>query len=333
MAVSMPVYQSDPGSAPDSEFVPGALNRLVVGNRGRLLDARRTPVLVTAVSAERGVFEVEILAFEDTGSRWELGLEKVADFQFARDSAMASRGDERELQEARRRFDLPLVIEVDAAAAARTARAIAAQRQLVRKALTAVVGSVDLAAHVASREGSPEVAAIVRDLLTERDLAELDDRFAATFVSNPDSGELVKGHAIVLAELGLCQYQGKAPRDPQLFEQWSKDRRAEHIVLRLALTPELYARVTGQTVTLFRAAAVEGTRARPPRRSFVSATFSREVAEDHFAGGERTRTAVMWRQRTPAARLFMTFLETPALNRQFKEAEAILLADPDNAMF
>ena len=38
--------------------------------------------------------------------------------------------------------------------------------------------------------------------MTERGLAALDRDFTETFVSNPNSGELVKGHAIVLAELG-----------------------------------------------------------------------------------------------------------------------------------
>jgi len=65
----------------------------------------------------------------------------------------------------------------------------------------------------------------------------------------------------------------------------------------------------------------------------VSATFSREVAEAHFAGGPRTQVAVMWRQAVPPARMFMTFLETAAMNARYREAEAILLAEPANRAF
>src|SRR5438270_6866840 len=83
----MPVYEFDRDPAPDSDFVAGALDRLVVGNQARLLDARRTPVRVTAVSPDTGAFEVEILAFEDAGARWELGLDEVTRFQFAGQAA------------------------------------------------------------------------------------------------------------------------------------------------------------------------------------------------------------------------------------------------------
>ena len=65
-----------------------------------------------------------------------------------------------------------------------------------------------------------------------------------------------------------------------------------------------------------------------PGSSFVSATFAPEVAAEHFGGGPTTRTAVMWRRRIPAERVLMTFLETRALNDRFKEAEAVLIAEP-----
>jgi len=82
----MTIYRSDPNSEPDSSFEPGALHHLVAGNRGRLLDARRTPVTVTAVDLETGEFEVEITAFEDQGAHWRIACEDVARFQFARDA-------------------------------------------------------------------------------------------------------------------------------------------------------------------------------------------------------------------------------------------------------
>jgi hypothetical protein len=61
--------------------------------------------------------------------------------------------------------------------------------------------------------------------------------------------------------------------------------------------------------------------------------FSSAVAEAHFAGGPSITCAVMWRQTVSPDRLFMTFLETAAMNRQFKEAEAILIGDPENGAF
>ena len=62
-AVSSEIYASDPDARPDADFLPGELRHLVVGNQGRLLDARRTPIAITAVMPETGGFEVEIGAF------------------------------------------------------------------------------------------------------------------------------------------------------------------------------------------------------------------------------------------------------------------------------
>lgn len=330
----MAIYQVDPDSAPDSAFIPGTLALLVAGNRGRLLDARRTPVEVTAVRPERGGFEVEILAFEDAGSRWELDLKEIERFQFAHGSAAATAGDLRELHAAVRRFAVPLVIEQDSGAHARTEDAIQQDRQFVREAFANVgVRPEDLAARVADRDNHPPAVQVTQRLLADRNMLDLDEAFASAFVSNPNAGELVKAHAIVAAELGLCRYEGQIVRDDGVFARWSKVERARHIIFRLALTRQLYAQLEHEAVTLFRAAAVEGEW-RPNRvRSFVSATFSRAVAEEHFAGNARTQAAVMWRQNVPAQRLFMTFLETPGLNHQFKEAEAVLVGDPGNALF
>jgi hypothetical protein len=164
---------------------------------------------------------------------------------------------------------------------------------------------------------------VVAEVLGARGLAEVDDRFADAFVTNPRSGELIKGHAIVLAELGLCRYEGRIVRDPAIFEQWPKAVRAQHIIVRLALVRELLHRLGREEVVLYLQPR--------PTASFLSATFAREVAEEHFAGGARTRSAVMWRQVTEVERLFMTFLETPALNRQFREAEAVLVGGPGAA--
>ena len=67
--------------------------------------------------------------------------------------------------------------------------------------------------------------------------------------------------------------------------------------------------------------------------TFISATFSKPVADEHFEGGPSTRVAALWRQRVPIERTLMTFLETNAMNARFHEAEAVLLADPSNAAF
>jgi hypothetical protein len=56
----------------------------------------------------------------------------------------------------------------------------------------------------------------------------------------------------------------------------------------------------------------------------VSASFSRRVAENHF-GSVDAAAGALYRQRLQPGRLFMTFLETGAMARQYREAEAVLL--------
>jgi hypothetical protein len=193
---------------------------------------------------------------------------------------------------------------------------------------------VQVSERVQEREGDPVIYRLLSLFLADRGLEELERRFTATFVSNPRSGEVVKGHAIVLAELGLCPYQGEIPRDPDLFGGgWSRSLRAEHLLWRLAFTQELLLGLGANDLELYRASASDRPLRTPQPSSFVSATFSRTVAEAHFAGGPSTRAAVLFRQALPIDRVLMSFLETEAMNERFQEAEAVLICDPGNYAF
>jgi hypothetical protein len=332
----LPVYASNDDSPPDSAFVAGELRHLVVDNRGRLLDARRTPISVLEVAPERGAFVVRIEAFEDAGACWELPLDEVEGFQFARDAMTAGDREIAELERSIARFDRELTIACDPAARRTSLQRLSQRRQHVRNWLQerATTVNADLAAQIQRREGDATLYELLEEFLAQHRLGELDDRFSASFVTNPRSGEMVKGHAIVLAELGLCPYRGKIPRDPALFDgEWSRARRSDHLLWRLAFIQELLLHLGASTLTLYRATATEGPLPAPRPSSFVSATFSKEVAEAHFDGGPTTETAVIWRQVIPIERALMTFLETRTMNERFHEAEAVLLADPANRAF
>jgi hypothetical protein len=326
------IYASDPDAAPDAEFVPGELSDLVAGNRGRLLDARRTPVTIVAVTPQKGSFELEIGGFEDAGSHWELPLHDVRRLQFARDRAVVPAAAISELERAVVRFDRALAIDCDPEARQQTLRRIAGERDAIRARLEGE--RVDLDQRIAACQGDPRLFALLEEILAAHGLAELDAQFSAVLVSNPGSGELVKGHSIVLAELGLCPYRGKVIRDPDLFAgMWSKPQRAAHLITRIAFSQELFSQLGHDSVTLYRGAAVEGPMPERSPSSFLSATFSDQVASAHFEGGPRSTTAVLWRQLVPITRLVMTFLETRAMNLRYREAEAVLVADPDNRAF
>lgn len=313
----VPVYASDPHAALDDEFEPGALSHLVAGNRGRLLDARRTPIVVRHALIATGTFTVEIAAFEDAGAIWEIVAEEVDRFQFAPGQPAATDETIAALEDAVQRFDRPLSIPATEADRLATDSLIAAGRLHARAFLPGV---------------SPVDA--FEAYLDEYGLREPDDAFAAQYVSNARSGELVKGHEIVMARMGLRAYEGTVVRSPDLFAgAWTEERRRQHIVARLAFLRELYALEGLDRVTLYRGLASDRPLEPPRPRSLVSATFDLAVAEAHFTGGPTTVSAALHRQSVPVERLFMTHRETRAMNRHFRESEAVLLADPASPFF
>jgi hypothetical protein len=304
------IYESDASAAPDSQFAPGRLIDLVPGARARLLDPRRTPVTVVAVRIETGQFTVRVEAFEDAGTLWIVPLEDVARFQFALGGAKLD--DDAPLRGAIARFDVPLVIDPTAAPHRASPPSLTLSRLLEeREAAREFVGPLPaLDSYVAERMGEPALWRALDRFLDARGVLDVERAFAAQVVSNPWSGELVKGHAIVLAELGLCPFHGKVVRDPATFAGgFARARRAGHILARLAFVAELF----GGPVTVFR-----GSR-EPETASFVSASLSRDVAAANVEG--RAGQVLAWR----TDRLFMTFMETAEMNRHFREAEALLL--------
>lgn len=327
------VYDSDPDAAPDSEFIHGELRHLVVGNRGRLLDPRRTPIRISCVSPETGFFEVEIEAFEDAGARWLVPLESVASYQFADGSATAVGAELAALHAAAARCDVQITITGGQAARDSTEHRLQDECAQASHWLTqhGAPPDFDSQPFIEASSGWPQAQAWLAGYLASRRLADIEERITSAYVSNPWAGDLVLGHLIVLAELGLGALTARAPRDPAIFEgSWSRSRRTEHILARMGFVRALWSRARGE-VMLYRGMAIQNrlpAEGPPDRRQspLFSASFSRKVAESHFRAPNAV-AAALYRQRLAPERLVMTFLETEAMNRQFLEAEAVLLAD------
>jgi hypothetical protein len=330
------VHQFNPDAAPDSEFEAGSLEHLVVGNRGRSLDDRRTPISVVGVDAETGQFHARIEDFEDKGAIWEERFEKVGNYQFEKGGRKAAPSDVATYEETIRRLDRPLVVPCD------RERRKAVERELLadeREAARWLRESSEFLASGAaldtsSERGSPSLWGDLQRFLGERELGDMEKEFAARFVSNPYSGELVKGHRIVMAEMGLVECRDTVVRDPRLFEgTWSKDRRSRHITLRMAFVRALFRSVGVERVTLYRGLSFEGAPEEKRNETFVSASFRFEVARSCFGPRDLSRTGLLMRQSVPVERLFMTYLETEEMNRQFLESEAILLYSEGKEVF
>jgi hypothetical protein len=330
-------YAFNPDMLPDAHFHPGHLKYLVPGNEGRCLDPRRTPLRVLEIKRNSGFFVVELLDFEDKGRLWELPLEGVARCQFALASVEASGEDVAAYQEIISRLDHPVEIPADPAARARADEELNRRRREAGAWLEQHSRFLRSGRQpdVTGTVSHPDLWADLERYMTEVGLWDMEAAFAEQYVRNAESGELVKGHAIVLAEpLGLVPFHGKQVRDPELFAgSWSKDRRAGHILHRLAFVRALFHRLGLSSAVLYRGWSSGGVLQSSRQRSFVSATFSCDIAMSHFNDRDPTSTGVLQRQSVPVERLFMTCLETAHMNRQFKEAEAVLLGGGEDAVF
>jgi hypothetical protein len=328
------VYEHDPHAARDGGFEPGTLAHLLTGNRARMLDPRRTPVTVIGVDGVRGEVEVEVGDFEDAGTHWRLPVEDVSRFQFPLGSQRLAGDEVEELEQLVAKFARRIKIPVAAEARERTLVELTQERERLRPALLGEPAprEIELEHCVQERTGSTVAAAVLERLLEAAGLTGLERSLSETYVSNPNSGEVVKGHAIVIAEMGLCPYAGKAVRDEALLDgDGARDRRRRHILLRMAFIQELASLLALTAVELYRGMAL--TAALEPRHpsSLLAATFSRDVATAHFDSD--TGAALLARRRVPVSRLLMTFLETAAMNDRYHEAEAVLIGDPDNPVF
>lgn len=329
------VYEHDPDMAPDADFEPGELRHLNPGNEGRMLDRRRTPIRVVGLQPEFGTWTCEVLAFEDAGAVWELPLEKVRNFQFPPNVQTAGAAAIETFEEAVHKFDRPLVIQPDPV---RLARSQDALKRRTRDAVLWIrrsapgLGAIEI--DPTSRKAPPPIAEAFEAFMREKQVWALEALFAAAFVSNPGSGECVKGHQIVIAEMGLAPFRGTIVRNPATFDEpWTRARRADHVLWRMAFVHALLAERGVEKPVLFRGVSSETPMEAPQPQTFVSATFSHEVALDFYGRPDDGRHAMLLRQHVERERVFMTYLETAAMNRQFLEAEAVLLGGSESCLF
>lgn len=330
------MYEHDPDQLSDSEFSPGSLRLLCAGNVGRMLDPRRTPIRVVGVKPEIGMFELEVTAFEDAGAHWLLPLEDFSSFQFAKGSASSDERAVAELEAAIRRFDEVLRIEVDHEARAGTERRLLEEGETASEWLAAHSEFVRSSGELdwEARTGPELLRSDLIVYLDTRGLEDIERSLTETWVSNPRSGELVKAHQIVMATLGLAPFDGLILRDEQSMSgRWSRRRREDHILARLGFVRSLFRHLNIEDVVLYRGLTFERQRLERKQATLISASFSRAVGEAMLDSDPLLYAASLHRQPVPVDRLFMTYLETEALNQKYKEAEAVIFSEPRGVLF
>lgn len=280
---------------------------------------------VAALRPEIGSWICEVTAFEDRGAQWTLPVEAVERFQFERGSSRASSGVVEGLEAQVRQFAVPLVIECDGERTKATSTALERRRHEV----VAWLADREPLPHApivdgVNRQASDAIVSAFEAFMAERGLLDMDQAFAATYVSNPRSGEVVRGHLIVMAEMGIAPFHGTIVRDTSTFTgNWRRERRVEHVLWRTAFVQTMLVAIGLEVVELHRGVANdEGVGHNPALESW---SFSRKVAES-VAGAPIAGRPLVYSRQVAYRRAFMAYLETRAMNRQFLEAEAVLFA-------
>lgn len=332
----MSVHQSNKNSLPDSEFIPGDITFLVPGNSCRLLDVRRTPGVIEAYFEDSAMFRWRITDFEDKGKYWDLPAEEIVRFQFTRDSKRLDNRTVGDITSAVNRYQSTISIEAAASERDHTEKEIEAAEQEAVKWLGAHstffrnkegLNYKELL-NLNSRHGPKSLAGDLASYMATSGLAEMESRTAEAFVLNPNSGEWIKGMAMVLAEMGLVPYQGKVPRTADIFAgPGAKENRRRYLANRLAFVRAYFYLLGLHEVVLYRGMSTERDLAVRPR-TFLSCTFSLKVARSmaDFERDGKCRNSYLFKGTFSVKQLFMTYLETEAMNRQYQEAEALVLA-------
>lgn len=315
---------------------PAEIKHLVPGAKLFMRDPRQTPVSVTGTKAETASFFVRVDAFEDAGALWSFALWEVEKFAVNDEAAVLSQGEVDALTSRVPALNCQIEMACDPAAAAETELRISKRQKDIAEVLE--VEGVSLPAKSLSSHSplppDQRACAALETVLKARGLWEVEQAFVQAYASNPNAGEMVKAHRIVLAELGLCPYVGQPLREPALLEPpWDRAQRRDHILTRLAFMRAMFGLRGEDHLKLYRAVYAKDALSAPRNNGFVSTTFRREVAMALFEAGEGQAAAALYMQRVPVARVFMTCLETPGLSDRYQEAEAVLLFDPEQQVF
>lgn len=320
---------------PDAEFEPGSLAYLLEKNFCRLLDQRRTPGVIEAVDLDAGFFRWRIKDFEDKGRYWDVPIEDVVRYQFSKGSPTLDSTAVHELKRMIERLREPLIVTPT------NGQQEKFQSEIDKQAMIASSWLQDHSAFIKngctfdfqSTQGSSHISSDLLRFLSEEGVDELERKTADTYVLNPQSGEWMKGMQIVAAEAGMKEFRGSVIRTANLFSGiGTKENRQKYLYSRIGFVIAMFELLGRREVTLYRGMATEGSWSPSSPRFFSSWTFSKTVAEAFalLEPGDKSKNSYLIKRTIPTRKLFMTYIETAEMNRQYEEVEAVVAHDPSD---
>ncbi len=327
----MSTHEQDKNMKPDEDFLEGKLSFLVKGNKCRFLDGRRTTGYIESFDDESAMFRWRITKYEDKGKHWDMPAEHIKSFQFEKDSKILSSEVVEYISQSTIKFKEKLNIEPNQEISDSTEKRIEEVKKDIIEWLKTNSDFIkkNMNLDTSSKIGSVLLAKDLKEYMRSIKLDEIEKITTDAMVLNPNSGEWIKGMSITLAELGLTGYNGRIPRTKNIFDgKGSKKNREKYLIHRIAFVRAYFALMKIDEVILYRGMSTESDLEKF-KRTYLQCTFSLDVAKD-FSDLEKDskyKNSYILKMTCPVEKLFMTYYETEAMNRQYKEAEAIIFYD------
>lgn len=333
----MSVHKLNINSKSDCEFLDGELKYIVKGNECRLLDGRRTPGYIEDYYHETGMFRWRITDFEDQGKHWDVPAEKIKQFQILKDSKTLEETKIDEIEAKILEFDQDLLIEMDSNKRIKAERDITQTEKKVMSWLdeTSQFFKNSERLDLDHIEGNQSLMSDLKAYMKSVGLDAMEEETASQMVLNPNS-EWIKGMTIILAEMGLVRYQNKIPRGNLIFEgTGAKALRRKYLVHRIAFVRAFFHKLAVNEVTIYRGMSTENEWQNFVEKSLTSWTFSLKVTMvfSDLEKANKYKNGYILKRTIPVEYLFMTYLETEEMNKQYKEAEAILFFNREKGIY
>lgn len=312
----------------DDHFDTGTIAHLVVGNKGRVLDGRRTPGYIESFDEESAMFIWRITAFEDKGKCWEIPAEEISSYQFRKGSALLTQSKVDQIEKHCEILNKKLCIPKREDMLAETEASILEQEHTAWKWILQNSHfyksgkTLDFHAY----EGEPLLFADLEAYLRELGFDVLERTTAEQYLLNPYSGEWIKGMKITMAEMGLISYYGANTRKKETFSGiGTKELRRNYIIARIAFVRSFFKLYGLAEVPLYRGMSSTIDFYATPH-TLISTTFSFDTAMSFadLSADSTARSAYCVKFTCPVNCLFMTFFETKQFSKQYKEQEAII---------
>lgn len=168
--------------------------------------------------------------------------------------------------------------------------------------------------------------------LLENELASLDEKITGMIVSNPYGSEILKHLWFELAKLGFVRYENRKPKSLDYIPEGKKIE--TYIIKRIAFVRALFE-ITG----IYEIYTYRGVNS-PYRwlsfpKAFSSWTFDYNVASDlaRINNEDDMEVAYIMKRKTRISEIFLTSIETKAMNKVYNEKEVLLFANPGNGIY